>query len=73
MTTAYWKDRALRAEKKLKALRHPTAQVNSLPGIKITGKDYRPSCGQCSALPWEECSCSFTTKFDSLLELAEQA
>jgi hypothetical protein len=29
------------------------------PGKIDVGKDYKPSCEQCSEPPWEECGCSF--------------
>lgn len=39
-----------RAEKK-------KAEFRKIVGPTMTGKDYRPSCADCAALPWEPCRC----------------
>ena len=41
-----------------KAARETPAVPRTRRGPTIVGASYKPSCGECSVLPWEVCACS---------------
>lgn len=55
----------LEAPPRRKAKKRPPARLEIRKGEKITGKDYRPSCGDCTTPPWEVCACSFEPQPDA--------